>query len=142
MEKWEQFKALHDDENISCDDATAISEYCTRNQLNEPVMKCVMPGQAFEDGMTIYDFVELNKFPSDEPVHVMGKWLDKDPIEMKQVRIAADNNNVAEFPGWEDYYLMLNFSQYTVFTKETAVMYVLNMNPAKEDAFFSDFEVL
>jgi hypothetical protein len=107
MEKWEQFKALHDDENLSCDDSVIIAEYCRRNHLAEPNMRVVIPGQAFEDGMTLYDFTELNKFPSDEPVHVMGKWGSKVPVEMKQIRIAADNNNVAEFPGWEDYFLML-----------------------------------
>jgi len=62
MEKWEQYKALHDDENISCDDALVISNYCISNQLPAPTLRVVMPSTAFEDGMTIDDFVKLNGF--------------------------------------------------------------------------------
>jgi hypothetical protein len=142
MEKWEQYKALHDDENISCDDALVISNYCISNQLPAPTLRVVMPSTAFEDGMTIDDFVKLNGFPSDEPVHVMGKWGSKVPVEMKQVRIAADNNDVNEYPGWEDYFLMLNVSNAQQRSKEEAVMYVFQNDPAKEQEFFGDFEKL
>jgi hypothetical protein len=61
---------------------------------------------------------------------------------MKQVRIAADNNDVNEYPGWEDYFLMLNVSNAQQRSKEEAVMYVFQNDPAKEQEFFGDFEKL